>query len=103
MVYPVAGATAVPDAPRSIVVAFGAQFGTWRLDLVRGGSTTAGGVLGSAPSPIPTPSATPPFSNPIYYGVTVPQLHANTTYSVRLTDTTLQCLQPSTIGSFTTR
>ncbi len=103
LVYPAPGATNVPDQPGSIVVAFSAQMGAWDMLLQSTGTPVDIGTLGPPPSPLPSPAATPPFANPVYYGVAAPQLNAATAYTVDLKETTLPCIPVSSLGSFTTR
>ena len=106
LVYPIAGATAVPTSLGDVVFAGTTVGATLSVQSPTGpisvGSPTA------APSPLPSPYATPPLSVP-YFAVSVPTLSAATTYSVDFTYSASvgppKCTQLVTksLGSFTTQ
>ncbi len=112
LVYPVDGATSVPDAPTSIVFEKNQGIFTSGAQLVLtppSGPLVVSGPMGSAPSPLPTPhaSASP---GTILVGFTVPALAAGTLYNVSFNGTYVAdlapCLNSSPItgaGSFTTQ
>jgi hypothetical protein len=104
MIYPIPGATGVPDGQFTLVVSF-APPGSITL---ASGATTLGPLASApVPSPLPTPNATPsPSSAQTYAGFAVSgALSSAATYTV--TDTmpaVANCPATSqTIGSFTTQ
>ena len=105
LVYPVPNATNVPDQPGSIVIAFSfSEYVTDGLTLASRFAPVNLGRIDALRSPLPSPAATPGFPNPLYYGVSTPQLHAATTYTVNLTPkTTSPCSWTASLGSFTTQ
>jgi hypothetical protein len=81
VVYPINGATSVPDSPQSIVFA---QYPNVVLSGLKLVLTPPSGppilaIPGSAPSPLPTPN-TPPPAGTTLVGFSVPTLAAATTY-----------------------
>jgi hypothetical protein len=86
MVYPKPGATNVPDSLSTIV--FSGQPNTGggvpSIELSIGDQrVTSIGTFGAAPSPLPSPAATPvPGQPPSYVAVTVNSLSPHTTYDV---------------------
>lgn len=112
MIYPIPGATAVPDAPQHIVIAVPAALSS-SINAVIDNSTSqsdanVNGFYASLfqtiqPQQIPAPAATPSFANPIYessaVGVT---FKAATLLYVFINDESSNCL-PTQFSSFTTR
>jgi len=112
MIYPIPGATAVPDAPQQIVIAVPSALST-SLNAIVDNSTSqtdanVNGFYASLfqtiqPSQVPQPAATPSFANPIYessaVGVT---FKSATTLYVFLNDEASNCL-PTQFSSFTTQ
>jgi hypothetical protein len=112
MIYPIPGATAVPDAPQQIVIAVPAALSS-SINAVIDNSTSqsdanVNGFYASLfqtiqPQQIPAPAATPSFANPIYessaVGVT---FKAATLLYVFINDESSNCL-PTQFSSFTTR
>lgn len=106
MVYPVPGATGVPDAFTQVVLATqGTLPSTFSVTLV--GSTFSGiayfGAVLPAPTPLPSPAATPAFANPTYLtstngGYTFP---AGTTLTAQLNDLNSNCVPGTVLGTFT--
>jgi hypothetical protein len=87
-VYPIDGATSVPDSPQSIVVAQILNPAISGLQLVL--TPPSGPAIvanpGPAPSPLPTPFASPPAGAPLI-GFSVPALAAGTTYQITFNGT----------------
>jgi hypothetical protein len=102
-VYPIDGATSVPDSPQSIVVAQILNPAISGLQVVL--TPPSGPAIvanpGPAPSPLPTPFASPPPGDPLI-GFSVPALAAGTTYQVTFNGTTTFTggLCPGTYGIF---
>lgn len=99
MLYPVSGATGVPDGNFTLVLS--AAYGQ-TLTLSPGNATLASA---SVPNPLPTPNATPPpGSTPVGFAVGV--LSAHTTYTIygNFASTMSGCPGISAaVGSFTTQ
>jgi hypothetical protein len=112
LVYPIDLATAVPDSPASIVFEQTdptAVLNSARLVLMPpSGPAVISGPAGPAPSPLPTPNASP-AAGATLVGFTVPALAAATTYLVSFQGTVTQtglCAGTFPIGgtgSFTTQ
>ncbi len=112
LVYPINGATSVPDAPTSIVFETipGIVFSGAQLVLTPpSGPPIVSGPMGPAPSPLPTPNASPP-PGALLVGFTVPALAAGTLYRVSFNGTYVTGPGPcsgqfpiTAIGSFTTK
>jgi len=112
LVYPINGATSVPDAPTSIVFERdpGALLSGAQLVLTPpSGPPVVSGSMGPAPSPLPTPNASP-APGAILAGFTVPALAAGTLYKVSFNGTYVADLAPclgqnpiTGTGSFTTQ
>lgn len=113
--YPQPGATSVPLNIGEIVFA-GADTGYFGSDTVSVSSSTQAtvpvGAFTAAPSPMPTPFATPPNSsgNVPYEAVPIPTLSPSTTYNVSYTyrdwsSKPPSCTQKITeqLGAFTTQ
>jgi hypothetical protein len=90
LAYPIPGATGVPTAPGDLVF-YGSLPGTFAGTLRSSTSgTLALGPFGAAPSPLPSPLATPDTDSgsvsprPLA-GVPYPQLAAGTTYTISFT------------------
>lgn len=111
-IYPIPGATGVPDAPAQIVIAVPSPFPA-SLNAVMDNSTSQAdaninGYYASLfqviqPSQIPQPAATPSFANPVYessaVGVT---FKSATQLYVYINDESSNCL-PAQFSSFTTQ
>ena len=104
--YPAPGSTGIPDNIQGVVFAASSGLsGTYQALVVPAGSSQgiAFERIAAAPSPIPSPNATP-IANAIYQesasgGVILP---AATTVAVYLNDSASTCT-PSLQGSFTTQ
>jgi len=106
LIYPAPGSTAIPDAFTQVVIASsGALPATFDVAL----SYATGGVLFGtvlpAATPLPSPAATPPFANPVYYtsnntGFT---FAAGTQLTAQINDTNSACTPGTSLGSFTTQ
>ncbi|HTZ55544.1 MAG TPA: hypothetical protein VMB20_10820 [Candidatus Acidoferrum sp.] len=111
MIYPIPGATGVPDAPQQIVFAVGTALpNIWNAYLSNassGNGTVNGytaGVQTITAAQVPSPSATPSFANPVYQSVTLSGSLApptGTTWYVWINDTAGNCTPLGPLGSFT--
>ena len=106
MVYPVPGATGVPDTFTQIVLATsGTVPATFDVTLV--GSTLAGvayfGSVLPAPTPLPSPVATPSFANPVYLTSTNGgyTFAPGTTVTAQINDLGSSCVPGTVLGTFT--
>ncbi len=113
MIYPIPGATGVPDAPQQIVFAVASPLPNfWNLYISNAsngngsvnGYTNAGMQTITA-GQVPSPSATPSFANPVYQSVTLSGAltPAATTWYVWINDTNGNCTPAGPVGSFTTQ
>jgi hypothetical protein len=104
LLYPMPNATGVPNGNFTLVAGYG-TFTPPPAQIVpaNGGTTIAGGPWGPAPSPLPSPAATPRSSSETLYGSAIPALAAQTTYNVDVTFGTPPCQTTETAGSFTTQ
>ncbi|MFN2450285.1 MAG: hypothetical protein ABR508_10960 [Candidatus Baltobacteraceae bacterium] len=99
MLYPIPGASNVPDGDFTMVTAYATS-----LTLTAGAQIVVLPPPGSAPSPLPSPMATPFIQGEPLQGEAVPSLQSHTSYAV--TDqrgTRSNCNPPTNIGSFTTQ
>jgi len=110
LIYPVPGYTKVPDNAAFIVVAYPDAPSLAQTITIapKAGSAESLGPLGAAPPQIPTPHAKVLAGQGAEYGVTLPKLTKQTTYTVsyRYANTANLCGQSTTtntyMGSFTT-
>jgi len=107
-IYPIPGATNVPDAPGQIVFAVSRLFPSTFQVLIHNDpnpNTATAGTAGSFQqinqSQVPQPSATPKISNALYESASISASFPRATYYVFLNDTLGGC-PPTTAGSFTT-
>lgn len=107
MVYPIPGATGVPDETQTIYVASqsgqlaNGSYGT-AIAPPNGGSTYNGGnFVKVAAGAVPSPAASPGFSNPVYYASSIGGLSAGSTYAIGFNQN-VNCV-PVNLGSFTTK
>ncbi|HUA08318.1 MAG TPA: hypothetical protein VMA98_03520 [Candidatus Acidoferrales bacterium] len=114
MIYPIPGATAVPDNPQQIVFAVSAQLpDTWNAYLnntnsYNNGAFTIAGMQTITASQIPSPSATPNPSTfpstPYYQSITLASgFSALETVYVWLNYSGGNCTPLGPVGSFTTQ
>lgn len=111
LIYPIPGATGVPDAPQQIAFAVGTALNSnWNVYL--NNASNGNGTLGGQTVPlqtitagqVPSPSATPSFANPVYQSVTLQgSLNAATTWYVWINNTAGNCTPLGPLGSFTTQ
>lgn len=108
-IYPIPGATNVPDGPGQIVFAVSRLFPSTFQVLVHNDPNPNTATAGTAgffqqinQSQVPQPSATPSISNPLYESASISASFPHATYSVFLNDTLGGCT-PTTAGSFTTQ
>lgn len=106
LVYPVNGATNVPDGNFSLVVAWGNPSPDFLSDATLYSlSSTVNLQLGAAPNPVPTPALSPLPPAASMLGANVPALAPNTSYNFQVTTNEPGAcggVRRSTIGSFTT-
>jgi hypothetical protein len=104
MIYPMNGATNVPDGNFTLVVAY-TTTPPMQLTISGGSSSVTAGPWGPAPSPLPSPATSPPSGQQLF-GASVGPLQSRTTYSAYYTQAligpcaTTEILQ---VGSFTTQ
>jgi hypothetical protein len=109
MIYPIPGATGVPDAPQQIVFAVGTALNSnWDAYLANNSAGNNGGytnpVQTITASQVPSPSATPSFANPVYQSITLNGSLAppsGTTWYVWINNTAGNCTPMGPVGSFT--
>jgi hypothetical protein len=106
LLYPIPGATGVPDSPQYLVVTnVGPASGSLYLIPPNGGNNIAAQALGPVPSPAPSPAATAP-ANATVLAAAIPNLNTGT-YTVKFVSNgaspCVQGQQSGTIGSFSTQ
>lgn len=105
LLYPIPGATGVPDAPQQIVFAISSPLPTWGAATLIG-STGAYGLSFQTinAGQVPAPSATPSFANPIYVSSALTgSFPAATSIGVYLNNLASNCIPVTTGASFTTQ
>ncbi|MDQ2992081.1 MAG: hypothetical protein M3R30_04580 [Candidatus Eremiobacteraeota bacterium] len=106
LLYPIPGATAVPDAPQQIVFAISSPLPNWGAAVLPSASP---GIYGAAfqtitAGQVPTPSATPSFASPIYVSSALPgSLPPNSLIAVFLNNLASNCSPVTAAASFTTQ
>jgi hypothetical protein len=104
LLYPMPNATGVPDGNFTLVVGYGsAAPPVPQLVPVNGGAAVNGGAWGPAPTPLPSPAATPRSAGETLYGSAIAALSAHTAYNVTVTFGTPPCETTESAGSFTTQ
>jgi hypothetical protein len=109
LVYPAPNATGVPNTIGIIYVAAPQSLGsstTYALALLgpAGSGENTNPFTAVAASAVPTPSASPSFSNPHYYQSTLTApLSPSTEYAVQFNDTANFCTPNVSLGDFTTQ
>ncbi len=104
LLYPMPGATGVPDGNFTLVVGYSVK--PPAMQLVTAGAGIPGlssNAWGPPPSPMPSPAATPRSSSEVLYGLAVPALAAHTTYDAQVTFGAPPCHATESAGSFTTQ
>ena len=109
LIYPIPGATGVPDAPQQIVFAVGTALSSnWDAYIAPNSNGNNGGYTNTlqtiTASQIPSPHATPSFANPVYQSVTLSASLApptGTTWYVWLNNLAGNCTPLGPLGSFT--
>jgi hypothetical protein len=109
LIYPIPGATGVPDAPQQIVFAVATPLPSiWDAYIAPSSTGSNGGYtsgLQTIPATsIPSPHATPSFANAVYQSVTIGGSLApptGTTWYVWINDTAGNCAPLGPLGSFT--
>ncbi|HUN29540.1 MAG TPA: hypothetical protein VMV65_07020 [Alphaproteobacteria bacterium] len=113
MIYPIPGATAVPDSPQQFVFVvasplpnnWNVYFNTQNTFSNSSGYYTNAGMQTITAGQVPSPSATPAIANPYYQSVTLAaSLASGTTWYVWLNNATASnnCAPLGPLGSFTT-
>jgi hypothetical protein len=105
-VYPINGATNVPDGTQVVYVASSVALGSQYQNVIQppGGGAYAGNLFTQVPlSQVPTPRATPSFSNPIYYQTAVGTLSSASTWTFFLNNTNSANCVPVQYLTFTTQ
>ena len=108
LAYPAPGATGIPDNFQGVVFAStNGLTSSYEAVVVPAGSSqgTVLAPVATAPSPLPSPYATPTFANPIYQesasdGYLLP---AATQISVYLNDANSNCSAQKLLGTFTSQ
>jgi len=113
MVYPIPGATGVPDNPQQIVFAMASPLpSSWDLainnsDVLNANTAfTIAGMQTITAGQVPSPSATPAIPNPVYQSVTLASgFTSGQTIYVWLNDRAAanNCTPLGPLGSFTTQ
>ena len=107
LLYPIPGATTVPDSLSSVILAVKPPLpANWQIVLGSSAATYYGGSLvPGAPIPLPTPIATTPPGATVEYSTFVGTggLTGNALYQVGLNNTNANCNSFPTFGSFTTQ
>lgn len=104
LLYPMPGATGVPDGNFTLVAGYSIRPPAVQLVTASGGIPAfSSNAWGPPPSPMPSPAATPRSSSEVLYGLAVPVLAARTTYNVDVTFGTPPCQTTESAGSFTTQ
>lgn len=106
VIYPAPGATGIPDAFTQVILATqGGLPATFDVTLV--GPTFSGiayfGSVLPAPTPFPSPAATPSFTNPTYLTSTNGgyTFAPGTTLTAQLNDLNSNCVPSTVLGTFT--
>ncbi len=109
LIYPIPGATGVPNAPQQIVFAVSRLFPSSFEVRVNTDPDPNHALNGTGAffhqitaSQVPSPSATPNISNPLYESASTSATFPHATYYVFLNDTLGGCT-PTSAGSFTTQ
>lgn len=104
LLYPMPGATGVPDGNFTLVAGYSVTPPAMQLVTGSGGiPALSSNAWGPPPSPMPSPAATPRSSSEVLYGLAVPALGAHTTYTAQVTFGTPPCRTTESAGSFTTQ
>jgi hypothetical protein len=109
LVYPIPGATGVPDSPQQIVFALGTALpSVWGAYLAPSSNGSNGGYTSGlqtiTAAQIPSPHATPSIANPVYQSVTLAGSLApptGATWYVWINDDAGNCTPLGPLGSFT--
>jgi len=108
MIYPIPGATGVPDNPQQIAFAVSAPLAGWNLFLnnantLSNAAYTIATMQTITAGQVPSPSATPSFPNPVYQSVTLTGgFTSGQTIYVWLNNLNSNCTAVGPVGSFTT-
>lgn len=110
MIYPIPGATGVPDNPQQFVFAVALPLpDTWNAYInntnsLNGSAETVAGMETIPASNVPSPSATPTISNPYYQSITLTGgFTSGVTVYVWLNNESSNCTPLGPLGSFTTQ
>jgi len=106
LLYSIPGATGVPDGNFQLIVGYPTTpFAPPVLAPTPAGPSTTGATFTAAPTPLPSPMATPRSSIEMLFGSAIPALQSATTYEVTFTfgPAIPGCPNTENAGSFTTR
>ena len=110
VIYPIPGATGVPDSPQQLVFATSASgngLGGWNAYLnnvnsLNGSYQTIATAQQITPAQVPAPSATPTFANPQYWSITLASsFNSGNTIFVWLNNLNSTCNPTGPVSSFT--
>jgi hypothetical protein len=109
MVYPIPGATGVPDNPQQFVFVVASPLPNYWNAYVStsssgaSGNYTLAGMLTIQPSQVPSPAASPSIANPVYQSITLASglSPSGTTWYVWLNNQNSNCTPLGPLGSFT--
>jgi hypothetical protein len=108
MVYPIPGATGVPDNPQQFVFVVSTPLPTYNAyfnsaNTLNGSVATYARMNTITPAQVPSPAASPAIPNPVYQSVTLPYgFNSGVTIYVWVNDTSSDCAPLGPLGSFTT-
>ncbi|MGC2130514.1 MAG: hypothetical protein WA629_10490 [Candidatus Aquilonibacter sp.] len=108
MVYPIPGATGVPDNPQQFVFVVATPLPTYNaifnsVNSLSGSIATYTLMNTITPAQVPSPAASPAIAHPVYQSVTLPYgFGSGVTIYVWVNDTSSNCTPLGPLGSFTT-
>jgi hypothetical protein len=110
MVYPIPGATGVPDSPQQLVFAVASPLpNNWNAflnnaDSYSNGAYTVAGMQTIAASQVPSPAASPAIAKPVYQSIVLTNgFSSGVTVYVWLNNASSTCTPLGPLGSFTTQ
>ena len=108
MVYPIPGATGVPDNPQQFVFVVSTPLPTYNAyfnnaNTLDGAVATFATMNTITPGQVPSPAASPAIPNPVYQSIALPRgFTSGQTIYVWVNDSTRNCTPLGPLGSFTT-
>ena len=107
LVYPPPNSTANGSQFGQVIIAttgtLPTDWASWDVELGFPNAPIAplfGTALTTAPSPLPSPAATPPFANPTYWKSAFGSVPTGTTMTAALNDLASNCSPPVTLSNF---